>query len=102
MQAYYETHAQLSENHQITLQLPDTIPTGHIRIAVIYETINPAQTAESAQQLANLGGIAPDLNTEPKNLLDFLGAGKAHARFSSAADVDKFVTDNREIWQCND
>ncbi len=102
MQAYYETHALLSENHQLTLQLPNTIPTGHIRIAVIYEIIKPEQTAENAKQLADLGGIAPDLNSEPKNLLDFLGAGKAHARFTSAADVDKFVTDNREVWQCND
>jgi len=102
MQAYYETHALLSENHQLTLQLPDTIPTGQIRIAVIYEIINPKQSAENTKQFNELEIIAPNLNAEPKNLLDFLGAGKAHARFTSAAEIDKFVTDNREVWQCND
>lgn len=33
-----------------------------------------------------------------KNLVDFLGAGKAHRRFSSVEDIDNFIADNREIW----
>jgi hypothetical protein len=36
--------------------------------------------------------------SEPKTLLDFLGAGKAHSRFSSVEEIDAFVAGNREIW----
>jgi len=35
MQAYYEIETDIPSNHQ--LQLPDTIPPGRAKIAVIYE-----------------------------------------------------------------
>jgi hypothetical protein len=37
MQAYFETEAYLPVNHSLNLQLPDDIPAGKVRIAVIYE-----------------------------------------------------------------
>ena len=85
MQAYYEIETDIPVNHELHIQLPDTIPAGRAKIAVIYEIANE-----------------PIISEQPENLLDFLGAGKAHARFSSAEEIDKFVMDNRETWLCND
>jgi len=38
MQAYYETYAVMPTNHWLNIKLPETIPAGKIKIAVIYET----------------------------------------------------------------
>lgn len=86
MQAYYETETQISNNHQLHIQLPNNIPAGRAKIAVIYETQNiPEQPIKESPP--------------PKNLLDFLGAGKAYSRFSSAEDIDNFIANNREDWE---
>jgi hypothetical protein len=37
MQAYYEIETDITANHQVHIQLPDTIPHGRAKIAVIYE-----------------------------------------------------------------
>jgi len=37
-------------------------------------------------------------DTEDQTLIDFLGAGKEHIRFSSVEDIDAFVAGNRELW----
>lgn len=37
MQAYYEIETDIPSNHQLQLQLPDNIPVGRAKIAVIYE-----------------------------------------------------------------
>ena len=37
MQAYYEIETDIPRNHQLHLQLPDSIPSGRVKIAVIYE-----------------------------------------------------------------
>lgn len=37
MQAYYEIEAAIPPSHQINLQLPDMIPAGKVKIAIIYE-----------------------------------------------------------------
>jgi hypothetical protein len=39
MQAYYETLAIVPNNHILNIQLPDTIPTGKIKVAVIYDVV---------------------------------------------------------------
>ncbi len=44
MRAYYEFETDIPTNHQITIQLPDNIPVGHAKIAVIYE-MNPISYA---------------------------------------------------------
>lgn len=85
MQAYYEIETDIPVNHQLYLQLPDTIPAGRAKIAVIYE-------------VANLGNNEPQLSEKPKTLLDFLGSGKAYGRFLSAEEIDAFIADNREDW----
>ena len=37
-------------------------------------------------------------DNKQKTLVDFLGAGKAHNRFTTVEDIDAFVLDNRELW----
>ena len=37
MQAYYEIEAEIPSDHTLHLQLPDNIPTGKAKIAIIYE-----------------------------------------------------------------
>jgi len=37
VQAYYEVETEIPLDHQLKLQLPDNIPVGHAKIAVIYE-----------------------------------------------------------------
>jgi len=37
MQAYYETEIEIHANHQIHLHLPNEIPIGKAKVAVIYE-----------------------------------------------------------------
>lgn len=81
MQAYYEIETDIPADHQLHLHLPDTIPAGRAKIAVIYEMAK-----------------APNYSERPDNLLDFLGAGKACRRFSSAEEIDAFIGDNREDW----
>ena len=43
MQAYYETLAIVPNNHILNIQLPNTIPAGKIKVAVIYDLLmNPS------------------------------------------------------------
>jgi len=42
MQAYYEIETAIPVSHQITIHLPDTIPPGKAKIAVIYEMTDSA------------------------------------------------------------
>ncbi len=81
MHAYYELETDIPTNHQITIQLPDNIPVGHAKIAVIYEM--------------NL--VSNDLS-KSKTLVNFLGAGKKYQRFSSKSEIDNFITENRETF----
>lgn len=44
MYAYYELETEIPTNHQLALQLPDTIPAGHAKVAIIYEMSEPSQS----------------------------------------------------------
>jgi hypothetical protein len=48
MQAYYEIEANIPSNHQLQIQLPDSIPVGRAKIAVIYEFAEPESNAGQA------------------------------------------------------
>jgi hypothetical protein len=62
MQAYYETEAQIPQNHQLKLQLPDTIPAGLAKVAVIYEL--PEVTENKAAKMAAFLNALPDESGE--------------------------------------
>jgi hypothetical protein len=44
MQAYYEIETQIPPNHRLNQQLPDSIPSGAAKIAVIYELPEKSET----------------------------------------------------------
>ena len=48
MQAYYEIETSIADNHQLQIQLPDSIPVGRAKIAVIYEFAEPESNAGQA------------------------------------------------------
>jgi hypothetical protein len=45
MQAYYEIETNIPSNHQLQIQLPDSIPVGRAKIAVIYEFVEAQSNA---------------------------------------------------------
>ena len=60
MQAYYEIETDIPLNHQLNIHLPDNIPAGRAKVAVIYE-VN--ESSEKATQMADFLNSLPD-NTE--------------------------------------
>jgi hypothetical protein len=63
MQAYYEIETQIPQNHQLRLLLPDTIPVGHAKIAIIYEL--PEVTENKIIKMAAFLNGLPDESEEP-------------------------------------
>jgi hypothetical protein len=47
MQAYYEANAVVTNNHLLSIQLPENIPAGHVKIAVIYEVLSPTMDKQT-------------------------------------------------------
>ena len=78
MQAYFETEVFLPVNHHLNLQLPDEIPAGRVRIAVIYEK-------ESSI-------------TEPGNLSHFLSTLPLNEQGRSNEDIMKQINEERDSW----
>lgn len=48
MYAYYEIETDIPVDHQLQIQLPDNIPAGRAKIAVIYEFSEAQNNAGSA------------------------------------------------------
>ena len=48
MQAYYEIETNISKNHQLNLLLPDEIPEGKVKVAIIYDFLEPKNNAGEA------------------------------------------------------
>ena len=59
MQAYYEIEAQIPLNHHLSLQLPDSIPVGVAKIAVIYQL--PEKTEHKSTAMVDFLQNLPDL-----------------------------------------
>ncbi|MBS3955071.1 MAG: hypothetical protein KGZ88_19130 [Methylomicrobium sp.] len=78
MQAYYETEVILPVNHHLNLQLPDEIPAGRVRIAVIYEKENNG--------------------TEQGNLSQFLSTLPLNEQGRSDADILQQIKEERDSW----
>ena len=78
MHAYFETEVFLPVNHHLNLKLPDEIPAGLVRIAVIYEKEN---------------GI-----TEPGNLSHFLSTLPLNEQGRSNEDIMKQIKEERDRW----
>lgn len=50
-------------------------------------------------KMKKLAELATKQVKKSKTLLDFIGAGKKHSRFSTIDQVDQFISANREIWK---
>lgn len=61
MQAYYEIETEIPADHQLHLRLPENIPAGRAKIAVIYELIE--QQPSKKNQMAEFLSSLPDLDT---------------------------------------
>ena len=59
MQAYYEIETEIPVNHQLKLQIPDSIPSGHVKIAVIYEL--PKAAENKSEKLTAFLNALPDV-----------------------------------------
>lgn len=59
MQAYYEIETQILPDHRLDLQLPESIPAGLAKVAVIYE-LPQAQENQQAKMSAFLQNL-PEL-----------------------------------------
>ncbi|WP_020561555.1 hypothetical protein [Methylosarcina fibrata] len=82
MQAYYEIETEIPLNHQLHLKLPDSIPAGHAKIAVIYNL--PDKSTDKAEQMAAFLRALPD---EPKE-----------AGLSREA-IDDYLRQERQSWE---
>ena len=51
MQAYYEIETDIPKNHRLNLVLPDDIPEGKAKLAIIYEV--PNKQTQNAEDLIN-------------------------------------------------
>ena len=80
MHAYFETEATLPVNHCLNLKLPDEIPAGKIRIAVIYEK----EVEKSAVETGNLD--------------HFLAALPLNEQGRTPADIMQQVKEERDSW----
>jgi hypothetical protein len=78
MQAYFETEVFLPVNHHLNLKLPDEIPAGRVRIAVIYE------------KEKNI--------TEQGNLSQFLSSLPLNEQGRSNEDIMQQVKEERDSW----
>jgi len=81
MQAYYEIETDIPKDHQLHIQLPDTIPAGRVKIAVIYELTDAKVTEDS-------------LMTE---FLKSLPVTKTQGL--SVEQIQAYITEERASWE---
>jgi hypothetical protein len=82
MQAYYEIETDIPVNHQLHLQLPDTIPAGRAKIAVIYDVAELSSPTDKKKLMADFLASLPD---NPVGGL-------------TVAEIDTYIHDERASW----
>ena len=83
MQAYYEIETDIPRDHQLHIQLPDTIPAGRAKIAVIYEL-----------------GDADAKATEDSLMTEFLKSlPVTKTQGLSAEQIQAYLTEERASWE---
>ena len=71
MQAYYEIEAEIPLNHQLKLQLPENIPSGRVKVAVIYE-LPENKAAKLAAFLEDLPDVPDGKNLSRETISDHI------------------------------
>lgn len=66
MQAYYEIETEILDNHQLLLSLPDNIPTGRAKVAIIYElpTIQENKIIQKKKNFAEILNAIPNVGLD--------------------------------------
>jgi len=82
MQAYYEIETDIPVNHQLNIQLPDTIPAGRAKIAVIYDVAELSSPIDKKKLMANFLAGLPD---NPEGGL-------------TVEEIDTYIHDERASW----
>jgi hypothetical protein len=80
MQAYYEIETEIPASHQLNIQLPDNIPAGRAKIAIIYELAE----ARSNKNIR----MADFLDSLPDNPIGGL----------SREDIQAYINQERQNW----
>ena len=80
MRAYYETEAEISVSHQLNILLPDNIPPGRAKIAIIYEIVEA--DLNKSIRMANF------LNSLPDNPTGGL----------SREEIQTYINQERQDW----
>ena len=67
MQAYYEIETEIPVNHLLKLQLPEMIPSGRAKIAIIYELTSAVSKNDShrIQKQRTFWDVIQDLRNAP-------------------------------------
>jgi hypothetical protein len=81
MQAYFEIETDIPRDHQLHIQLPDTIPAGRAKIAVIYELTDAKATKHSM--------MTEFLNSLPVTKTQGL----------SVEQIQAYITEERASWE---
>jgi len=76
MQAYYETKIEVPEDHQVTVKLPEDIPPGPVKLAIIYET-EAARNSDREKRRARMQDFLTNL---PLNTTGGLSQEEIRAR----------------------
>jgi hypothetical protein len=82
MQAYYEIETQIPSNHQLNIQLPESIPAGRAKIAVIYELTDLPQPTNKKKLMADFLASLPD---NPEGGL-------------TVEEIDSYIHEERSSW----
>ncbi len=60
MRGYYEIETAIPASHRLDIRLPDSIPSGRARVAVIYDLPDTERAAAMGSFLATLPDDVPD------------------------------------------
>lgn len=94
MKTMTTTEAQKSFGDLVNSATRETVAiTKHTKEVFV---VVPSQEFHRMKKLADIAGSRVG---KAKTLQDFIGAGRAHSRFSSVEEVDNFISANREVWK---
>lgn len=79
MHAYYEIETEIPASHQLSIQLPDNIPEGKAKLAIIYELTEARTNIRMANFLADL----PD----------------CHAKGLTREEIQSYMDQERQSWR---
>ncbi|MEO1396578.1 MAG: hypothetical protein AAFV90_27135 [Cyanobacteria bacterium J06634_5] len=84
MQGYYETETEIPVNHQLTVKVPDNIPPGRVKLALIYDIGSEASSTKAVKK-ALMSEFLASLSEHPSSEL-------------SRAEIQDYIDEERQSW----